>query len=667
MMPKIIHYCWFGDDPMGQNMLSYIDKWKEILPDYTFREWNNDDLKNVDNQYVKEAFLSKKWAFVSDYFRLFALYKYGGIYLDTDVEIKKNIDPLLKYDFFIGTEIYGKKKRHNLATAVIGAKKNNKIIKEMLDLYEKIHFIKKDKTLDLTANPARLLPILLQNGFDGHFNDTAPIFIKNNSVILPHNWLSTETSDSYFVHHFFGSWVEDLRYKDKFSFPWFNSSRIILRGYKKKNRNICVTCKENEKLLIELKKTETKSYCLIRKFNILRHLSRIHWLDVYKSKLFNKVDKYARTSNYSTFFVSLRIIFFSVKNLFKGTKVKRSTFNDNYCHILLIPGGGIGDHCHFLKYCYALKLKFANKIIIDVLLNKHDVYLCDDFYRSVNFINKVYCNKAPTHDLELSVVRFPQITYSDYNRLDILAYDDIINYVITIYGFYALHSDFVRSDYLGRCYSILMNRKREDQADINNILGMKEINNFYIKLEKNKKTDVLKKFGLQKDSYIILQSGPGIHFEDIPNETRQWPIEHYEKLVNLLKTKYKKVKIVQCGVSKHKFIDGVDINLQGKTTLSELFELISNAKLLISQEGGYPIIRHYFCRKTSCVLFGPTDKNFFGFDENLNISANSCHGCEWIDKQWYKRCLLSNSTADCMNSLQPEMVVERIEREGVLK
>ena len=103
-IPKIIHYCWFGGKPLPNTAIKCIRSWKKHCPDYEIHCWNE---KNFDINvcpYVKEAYEEKAWAFVSDYARLWIIYNYGGIYLDTDVELLKNIDNLLKYDVFMGFE-----------------------------------------------------------------------------------------------------------------------------------------------------------------------------------------------------------------------------------------------------------------------------------------------------------------------------------------------------------------------------------------------------------------------------------------------------------------------------------------------------------------------------------------------------------------------------------
>ena len=152
MIPKIIHYVWVGDKPKPQSVLKCIESWKKYCPDYEIKEWGNEVLNDIDNAYVKEAFEAKKWAFVSDYIRLLALRKYGGIYLGTDLEITKNLDIFLKNDFFMGYEIYQEKLGYQ--TALIGAIKNHKIINDILSQYNNIRFIVNGK-MDMTPNPKK--------------------------------------------------------------------------------------------------------------------------------------------------------------------------------------------------------------------------------------------------------------------------------------------------------------------------------------------------------------------------------------------------------------------------------------------------------------------------------------------------------------------------------
>ena len=127
MIPKIIHYCWVGRNPLPENTKKYIETWKYFCPDYEIIEWNEDNFDINSNQYAAEAYAAKKWAFVSDYMRLSVLYKYGGIYLDTDMELIKKLDVFLKHHAFTAFE-----SRELISAGIIGAEKDSKWIKHIL-------------------------------------------------------------------------------------------------------------------------------------------------------------------------------------------------------------------------------------------------------------------------------------------------------------------------------------------------------------------------------------------------------------------------------------------------------------------------------------------------------------------------------------------------------
>ena len=102
MIPKKIHYCWFGGNPLSEEVKWYIASWKKYCPDYEIIEWNESNFDVTENAYCKEAYKAKKWAFVSDYARLTVLHDHGGFYMDADVEVVKSLDPLRVYDALSG-------------------------------------------------------------------------------------------------------------------------------------------------------------------------------------------------------------------------------------------------------------------------------------------------------------------------------------------------------------------------------------------------------------------------------------------------------------------------------------------------------------------------------------------------------------------------------------
>lgn len=146
MIPKVIHYCWFGRNPKPELINKCIESWKKFCPDYEIKEWNEDNFDIHQCPYVEEAYECKKWAFVSDCARLKIIYDNGGIYLDTDVELLDSLDNILKYDFFFAFE---HEFRVNTGYG-FGAKKMSPIVQEMLSFYLGKHFIVDGKT-DLTV------------------------------------------------------------------------------------------------------------------------------------------------------------------------------------------------------------------------------------------------------------------------------------------------------------------------------------------------------------------------------------------------------------------------------------------------------------------------------------------------------------------------------------
>ena len=207
MVPKIIHYCWFGHGQMNSLHKQCIESWQKVLPDYTIMEWNEENFDIGVNLYVKQAYDNKKYAFVSDYVRLYALYTYGGIYLDVDVEVKKRLDIFLKYEVVFGFE-----SNKMVASAVIFSEKNNLIIKEWLDSYEKRIF-KNEKGFDMSANVHKITEILKNNSFviNGKTQQIGNICIFEKEYFCPYGIGDNKKNDysnSYAIHWCEGSWFD---------------------------------------------------------------------------------------------------------------------------------------------------------------------------------------------------------------------------------------------------------------------------------------------------------------------------------------------------------------------------------------------------------------------------------------------------------------------------
>lgn len=232
MIPKIIHYCWFGSKNIPAKEQSYIDGWKTMFPDYQIMFWNERTF-DIDKSvaYVRQAYEAKKFAFVSDYVRMFALSKYGGIYFDTDVEVIKPIDDFLYDKFFIGFE-----NKTMLGTGIIGSEPNVWILNEMLDYYHGHDFIDSKGMPDTTTNVQILVNIMIKHGFikENKEQMIEGLHIYERDFFNPKKLDEKEddfrTSErTITIHHMAGSWLTERERKRGTNKFWRNVCRPILK------------------------------------------------------------------------------------------------------------------------------------------------------------------------------------------------------------------------------------------------------------------------------------------------------------------------------------------------------------------------------------------------------------------------------------------------------
>ena len=207
MIPKIIHYCWFGRGEKPKLVQKCIMSWKKHLPDYTLVEWNEDNFDVSQNDFVRQAYAHRNYAFVSDYARAKALYETGGIYLDTDVEVLQSFDVCLPHSFFAGFE-----EKNFVGTCVMGAEKGCTLLREYMAHYENTPYELPDGTLYADTNVVLLTRMFEQMGFtrDNVFQEKDGVAVYPREWFSPYDYINSIsyiTDDSHAIHHFAQLWL----------------------------------------------------------------------------------------------------------------------------------------------------------------------------------------------------------------------------------------------------------------------------------------------------------------------------------------------------------------------------------------------------------------------------------------------------------------------------
>lgn len=223
MIPKIIHFCWLSGDPYPKLINDCINSWKTYLPDYEFILWDTHRIDINSNLWLQQSFTNKKYAFAADYIRFYALYHYGGIYLDADVEMLKSFTPLLSRKEFIGEDASG-----SIEAAVIGVEKGAPWVKRCLDYYKERAFVNPDGSFDMRPVPLLVKRVLLD---------------FPNIEILPYQYFSPKdynikkidiNQNSYCIHHFDGKWIKKgVKYNIKMQMHKFLYSILGRSGHNK--------------------------------------------------------------------------------------------------------------------------------------------------------------------------------------------------------------------------------------------------------------------------------------------------------------------------------------------------------------------------------------------------------------------------------------------------
>lgn len=239
MIPKIIHYCWFGGEPKPKSVLRCIRSWQKYCPDFEIREWTEKDFDVTQHEFTRQAYEAKAWGFVTDYIRLWAIYHYGGIYMDTDVQVLKDLTPLLEHGAYVGFE---RDEYVNLGHG-FGAEKGHPFVKAHLEMYDTIRFVNDDGTLDKTPIPHHTTRCLRAFGMQ---DDTGVVQQLGDIAVYPRDYFSpksfatgilTLTPNTYSIHQFDASWFDDTRQEEKLA-RWKRAQRKARKAWLKK----CLCC-----------------------------------------------------------------------------------------------------------------------------------------------------------------------------------------------------------------------------------------------------------------------------------------------------------------------------------------------------------------------------------------------------------------------------------------
>lgn len=217
MIPKIIHYCWFGGNPLPDDAKKCIASWKKYLPNYEIKEWNESNFSLTCCDYIKEAYQAKKWAFVSDYARFWILYNYGGLYFDTDVEIIKPMEDLVEKGPFMGEEAGLPNSRKSECNPGLGlaAAPGLGLYKEILDYYSTQHFLTSVGTLYQETVVTKVTNVLRKHGFKGNGSIECidGVYIYPPEYFCPMNYTTgkmTITENTRSIHHYSATWHSGL-------------------------------------------------------------------------------------------------------------------------------------------------------------------------------------------------------------------------------------------------------------------------------------------------------------------------------------------------------------------------------------------------------------------------------------------------------------------------
>lgn len=381
------------------------------------------------------------------------------------------------------------------------------------------------------------------------------------------------------------------------------------------------------------------------------------YFDKLNQALVRYQEKYARSPRKA----ALKMAWLSLKTACQkpATPAQAISLNysDKFLRIAFEDDGGLGDALIQLTYIKEIRKLFDKPVLIDFYTRSYKAF------QGVPFLD---------HCFDLDLQRRTLNNYDVYIFTPRLYYflkmdeKKTAAYCTKFYQFCqdmaALTDGIFKTPQ--RClinqYGLLYGKNRLEQADVHDVLGVNRNTPTYLSWQETE-TDCLQQFGLKDTPYITLSRAVDEwHRHTHP---KLWPLAYYNQLVQLLKTAYPHIKLVQIGsAATPAAIEGVDINLIGKTSLEQVKVILKHARLHIDTEGGLVHLRRQLQGK-SVVLFGPTSPEIFGYADNINLRAEVCPPCDWITSKWTDKCLRNFEVPLCMQKLPPQQVFEAVKKE----
>ncbi len=248
MIPKVIHYCWFGHGPMPALAQKCIASWRKYLPDYEVKEWNEDNFDVNAVPYTREAYAARKFAFVSDYARFKILYEHGGLYFDTDVEVIRPMDDIVARGPFMGCERDGEGATSpDVAPGLgLGVNPGLGLYGEILEMYDGLHFRHSDGSLNFKTVVEYTTEVLNRHGLrnTNDIQEVAGVWIYPKEYFCPINYdtkVCTITANTRSIHHYAASWHgrKQKLYKLACRLVGKKNAQRLSEGLKRCRKNIC--------------------------------------------------------------------------------------------------------------------------------------------------------------------------------------------------------------------------------------------------------------------------------------------------------------------------------------------------------------------------------------------------------------------------------------------